>query len=231
MRPKCLVVGLVVALASLVFGQQAFAETSITSSNGGDNVNTKSGDATATNNSTAQVGQSSDGETKTQDATAGEAANVQDGSNDADTSQQATTHSGAAISGQVIGGVSDDDLLINATNSVEDSTAETGESDGSNNADVLVGLVFGDDANSQDATAGEAINVQDGDNDGSLSQDVDSTSGDAVGGQYVGARTYNGRADLVLSNSSEDVDTTSGTSDEDNIGVLETGLFVFGVET
>jgi hypothetical protein len=218
MRPRVLAAGMsVVLLSALSFAlaAPALAETAITASNSSDNVDTQSGDATVINNNESSTGQFSEGE----------AANTQAGDTTSDNAQDATTDSGAAISGQVIGGVSEDDLSINATNSAVDSTAFTGESLADNNADIFVGLIFGDEEG-----VDTGFNLSEGEIDGTLAQNADSNSGDAVGGQWIGAQSYNGTADIVLANTTENVQTGSGESEQDNVGDLDVGEFIFTVE-
>lgn len=200
---------------SFVLAAPASAETAITASNTSDNVDTQSGDATVINDNESSTGQFSEGE----------AANTQAGDTTSDNAQDATTDSGAAISGQVIGGVSEDDLSINATNSAIDSTAFTGESLADNNGDIFVGLIFGDELG-----VDTGFNLSEGEIDATLAQNADSTSGDAVGGQWIGAQTYNGTADIVLANTTENVQTGSGSSDRNNTGDLDVGEFIFTVE-
>ncbi len=207
-----LVAGAVIVLALSGLSGTAWAETSITTSNTTDNVDTRSGDARVVNELDSTTGQQGEGDA---------VANTQEGDTDAQADQSAQTLSGAAISGQVVGGVSEDDLLINANNATRDSSAQTGESQSDNDADIIVGLI------------GEAVdvtNTSEGEITGALGQDAHSVSGDAVTGQYVGARTYSGNADVNVANVSENNTTESGTSDENNNGELSIGQFINGIE-
>ena len=209
-----LVAGAVIVLALSGLSGTARAETSITTSNTSDNVDTESGDAHVSNDLDLQTGQQGEG---TRDSVV----NSQDGDTTADASQDAQTLSGAAVSGQVVGGVSTDDLLINANNAVRDSSAQTGSSVGDNNADILVGLIG--------EAIGDVINTSEGEITGALGQNAHSVSGDAVTGQYIGAQTYSGNADVNVANISENNNTESGTSDENNNGELSIGQFINGI--
>jgi hypothetical protein len=112
---------------------------------------------------------------------------------------------------------------------------ETGETLAENDVAAFVGLTAGTDTNLGDVEADDidnatATNVQEGDNDKSVSQSADASSGDAVGGQVAGVVTSaGGSADLVLANTSVDSDAESGESEFSNDDDSFTGLTAVGV--
>ena len=138
--------------------------------------------------------------------------NVQEGDNEMTLVQAAEARSGDGVVGQVIGVVSGGDTVVNATSSVEDADVESGSVDADNEANSFVGLADADDdIEIDDITDSDADNVQEGDNDFSLSQSIVAASGDAVGGQVIGVVTSMGAsADVTASNRSEDVDAETG---------------------
>lgn len=162
-----ILMGSTIALGGI--GSVAHADTNVTSSNSCEDCETNTGDSSSTNNSDAQVGQES---------TFGD--NTQVGDNDADIEQNAQASSGDGVPGQVIG-VADESgggVNINASNSCEDCTTNTGNADAANGATTFVGQssLFGN-------------NVQVGDNDLDLNQAAQSASGDGVTGQIIGVVT------------------------------------------
>jgi hypothetical protein len=208
-----LVAGAVIVLALSGLSGTAWAETSITTSNTTDNVDTESGDAHVHNSMTSTTGQQGEGD---------EVSNEIQGDIDAQGEQSARTLSGAAVSGQVVGGVSEDDLSIDASNLSVDSTAQTGESNSDNDADILAGLVG--------EAIGDVNNESAGEINGGLDQGAHSVSGDAVTGQYIGAQTYSGDADVVVANVTEDSSSEAGDSEETNNAELSIGQFINGIE-
>jgi len=163
------------------------------------------------------------------------ATNVHEGDNDLGVTQDAESASGDAVGGQVLGLVAAGDASIDATNHSEDIDAESGESFAANDHSAFVGLTAGSSTNVTGNIAADilnlaATNVQEGDNDKSVSQDADAASGDAVAGQVAGVVTSaGGSADLVLANTSEDADGASGDSDFINTDTSFTGLNATGV--
>jgi len=167
-----------------------------------------------------------------------DANNVQEGDNEVSADQSANAASGDGVAGQVLGVVSAGDASIDATNLSEDVDVETGDSDAFNAAAAAAGL-FGDiafGAGGASATASDitdvdgADNVQEGDNERSVAQDADSASGDAVGGQVAGVVTSaGGSADLVLANTSLDVDSETGDSLFENFDIGASGLTADGI--
>jgi hypothetical protein len=129
------------------------------------------------------------------------------------------------VGGQVIGVVSAGDASVDATNRSEDVDLETGDGDASNDFAAFVGQNVGTAIiDAADVDVISAANAQDGDNSKDLSQDAVASTGDAVGGQVAGVVTSaGGSADLVLANTSEDVDGDTGDSvfnntDEEFVG-------------
>lgn len=155
--------------------------------------------------------------------------NVQEGDNSFDGSQEATAASGDGVAGQVLGIVSAGDASVDATNRTDDSSVSSGDTEASNSGAAFVGLNYNSTSTGVTAdinAVGRASgNLQEGDNDGSFDQVADAASGDAVAGQVAGVVTSaGGSADLVLSNTSTDVDSDTGESEFDNSTTLFTGL-------
>jgi len=209
----------------------AHAETSITTANSSDDAETTSGDANASNSSAAQVGHQGGGESTVEadDVSNDSATNVQEGDNDIEGNQSATSESGGAIGGQVIGAVTDGALNVDATNSSTDVDVETGDADSTNDFAAFVGLSGASEtAVGADIANGDATNVQEGDNSADVTQRTDAVTGDGVAGQILGA-TSTGPADIVLANTSEDTDAETGDADEDSSSEIFSGLVAAGI--
>ncbi len=217
----------------------------VVAANTSEDINIDTGDADALNDPASFVGQNSAESTTVAsiadvDCTggpgnSGTCTNLQDGDNDLSSDQSANATSGDGVGGQVLGIVSAGDASVDATNHSEDVDLETGGAEAENVAAAFVGQQSGDSSiTASDVIAGEADNAQDGDNEKELSQDAVASTGDAVGGQVAGVVTSaGGSADLVLANTSEDVDGESGESffrntDEEfvgqNVGDIEIGV-------
>jgi hypothetical protein len=218
----------------------AIADTEIVTSNESDEVESDSGDATASNSGTAQVGHQGGGssqvgssevddDAEAQDIANNQATNVQEGDNELDASQNATADTGDTVGGQVIGAVSDGALSIDGTNLSRDVDLESGDATATNDFAAFVGLSNASQTalGADDILNADATNVQAGDNDSSLFQNTDASSGDAVGGQVVGG-TSTGPTDIVLANTSDDASSTSGDADESNDTSSFTGLAASG---
>lgn len=208
----------------------AWADTEVTTSNSSDDVEAESGDSHASNSSAAQVGHSGEGDSdvEAEDVDNQSATNVQEGDNELEGSQSARSETGGAVTGQVVGAVSDGALTIDATNASLDTEALTGDATTSNDFAAFVGLTAGSDtAITADILNGNAVNVQEGDNSADVTQSSDAVTGDAVAGQILGA-TSTGPTDIVAANTSEDSETTSGDSDEDSISEIFTGMAAAG---
>ncbi len=229
---KTKLITLLLAGIIAVLPSTAFADTDVTASNESADNETESGEASASNDGSAFVGLEGGGSTgadaEEADVESSNGTNVQEGDNELDVSQDATSTSGDTVGGQVIGAVVSGDLTVDATNLSEDIDAASGDANSTNDFSAFVGLsnasetAIGADVNDVDAT-----NVQEGDNSADLSQRTDAVTGDAVGGQVFGA-TVSGTTDAVLANTSEDADVTSGDADEVSDSELFTGLLANG---
>jgi hypothetical protein len=212
-------------------GQIAYGDTSITASNESEDSEVESGDVESNNSSSGFVGHQGGepAEVESEDIDNEQATNVQEGDNEVDAEQNATSNSGDGVAGQVLGGVSSGDLSVDATNRSADVEVETGDATSENDFAAFVGLLAGTDtAVASDIDNESATNVQEGDNDVDLSQDSDASTGDAVGGQVFGA-VATGASDVVLANTSEDADTTSGDADQSSDAAFFTGLAASGI--
>lgn len=199
----------------------ASADSEVTADNKSEDSEAKSGDVNSSNNSSGYTGQqSSDGDTvvRSSDVEDSEGANVQEGDNEVEIEQESNVSTGDAVAGQVIGGVVEDgDLTINATNVSEDVSVETGDATGTNTVAAFVGLVAsGGDTTIADIENVDATNILEGDNDASIDQNVNASSGDGVGGQVLGAVVNGGSTDITAANRSEDVDIETGEVDAAN---------------
>lgn len=199
----------------------------IVADNASREVDLESGAAFAENENFAFVGlnvalNTDIGEFAITDVSADEARNQQHGDNDASFDQTASAGSGDAVGGQVIGAVSAGVTSIDAKNRTEDAAVETGTVGATNDGDSLTGLDATNILNvggstTLDASAGEVVNQQDGDNETVLTQSASATSGDGVGGQVIGAVTSaGGSADIVADNASKEVDVTTGSAESAN---------------
>jgi hypothetical protein len=148
--------------------------------------------------------------------------NEADGDISGEFSQQATTASGDGVGGQVLGVVSAGDTSVDATNESTDVDIETGESESFNFVDSIVGQDTAGDGGDNELEDGAEIS-------GEFDQVAESTSGDGVGGQVIGAVTSaGGSADVVAANTSEDVDVETGDTFADNfVDVGNVGQFTF----
>ena len=152
------------------------------------------------------------------DGSNGDTTNAQEGDNNGSTSQEVGGTSGDAVAGQVGGYVSSGDTSVDATNASRDVSVETGDAE----ADADAAGFAGQNASATTTVIqaadveniGNATNVQAGDNSWSVSQTLDASSGDGVAGQVIGVVTSSGgTADIVASNSSEDVDVETGDAE------------------
>jgi len=213
----------------------------VVAANTSEDVDIDTGDTDASNDAEAFVGLNDAGVVQfLADIDNLTANNVQEGDNDLEAAQTATAASGDGVGGQVLGVVSAGDASVDATNRSEDVDISTGDADSSNDFFAFVGLTNGDTvfggvvgasptAVASDIVNDDAVNVQEGDNDKSLTQDANATSGDGVAGQVAGVVTSaGGSADLVLANTSLDSDADSGDGTFDNFDDSFTGLNAFG---
>ena len=166
----------------------------VVAANTSEDVDIETGDATAFNFLDADVGQLQldDGDNDSEDDISFEAA------------QAVSAATGDGVGGQVLGIVSAGDASVDATNESTDVDVETGDAYAENDAEYEVGQ----------ENIGGGDNFSDGDISSELAQDASANSGDAVAGQVAGVVTSaGGSADLVLANTSEDVDGESGFSE------------------
>jgi hypothetical protein len=170
----------------------------------------------------------------------GQATNVQEGDNDNETNQDGRSSSGDAVAGQVVGVVSSGDTSLDATNLSHDVDAESGDAEGANTARSVTGTDSSSSgcppaatgraraqacpggAEAADITNLIAVLVHLGDNTTSLDQSADVSTGDAIAGQVAGA-VVSGLADIVLANTSEDVDAESGDGEVTNLSETSVG--------
>ena len=158
-------------------------------------------------------------------------ANVQDGSNRTSVRQSSTAASGDGVAGQVIGAVSSGRTSIDATNRSDGVDVVTGNADSNNEASLFTGLnsgsatAVGPGAADVESSCDFCENVQDGSNQTTVDQSSTATTGDAVGGEVIGAVTSaGGSASIVASNTSTDSDVTTGDADSLNALASFTGL-------
>jgi hypothetical protein len=147
---------------------------------------------------------------------------------------------GDAVAGQVIGGVvSDGSLVINATNRSDNVDVSTGDATGTNSANVVTGLVSGDDTafvrdafgdpNATPLQLDAALaNNQQGDNTANVRQSVNVQSGNGIGGQVIGAVVNGGTTDITASNTTTDSDVTTGEATGSNDANAFVGLLAVG---
>jgi hypothetical protein len=154
------------------------------------------------------------------------ASNVQHGDNEDESDQSGEGSSGDAVGGQVIGVTSSGDASVDATNESRDSTATSGDAEGTNTNLAFVGQTdSGVELDAADLTVTAATNAQEGDNAADVAQSSDVVTGDATAGQIAGVVTApGGTADLVLANSSIGVDAESGDAGFDNGSATIVGL-------
>jgi len=234
---RILVVAALVA-APLLTPIASFAQ--VTGSNSSDGTSASSGDAKGTNSASGQTGQSASNSSsvKTQDVNNSSGTNVQDGNNRTTINQTTNVKTGDVVVGQVIGGVvANGNLVVNATNHSENVDATSGDAEGTNSTSVVTGLVSTDDGS---AFVGDALgnsaasaadlnnvvgrNIQNGDNTTRVRQNTNVQTGDAVGGQVIGAVVNGGTTDIAAANTTKDSDITTGDGHAENSLDAFTGL-------
>ena len=162
--------------------------------------------------------------------------NVQLGDNTLEAVQTATSETGDAVGGQVLGVVSAGDASVDATNHSEDVDVETGDAESEAIVAAFVGLASATStqvlAQGDNVFSQQADNVQLGNNTHEVIQTVAASSGDAVGGQVSGVVTSaGGSADVVLANTSEDADAETGDGEFAAVDASFMGLNSLGVIT
>jgi len=222
----------------------AGGSASIVAANSSSTSDVTTGDADTSNDLAAFVGQNiSDcsafsagpatcaaGSLSAADITNGNAVNAQDGNNRFTAGQTAAAATGDGVAGQVLGVVSAGAASVDARNATTDSSVDTGDADSANTATAFVGqdvttvtsvsLPAGGQTGDINGVAGQGglpNNLQDGNNNKTLSQSANATSGDGVAGQVTGVVTSaGGSASVVLANTTTGVDSTSGDGRFDN---------------
>jgi len=132
------------AVGGQVLGVVSAGDASVDATNHSEDVDAETGDVFAANNIAAFVGLTAGSDTAVTaaDILSGDAANVQEGDNEAESVQAAEAASGDAVAGQVAGVVTSAggsaDLVL--ANTSEDSDAETGESEFENFDTTFTGL-------------------------------------------------------------------------------------------
>jgi hypothetical protein len=114
----------------------------VDAANANEGVDLESGDATSDNDVAAFVGLSNASETSVgaSDINSGNATNVQEGDNSSDATQVADAVTGDAVGGQVFGAVTGGVTDVVLANTSKDTDASTGDSDETNDSDLLTGL-------------------------------------------------------------------------------------------
>lgn len=153
--------------------------------------------------------------------------NVQSGDNSASVDQGGEAASGDAVGGQVTGIVSSGEATVDARNVSDGAGASSGDATGTNDASSFVGLNVSTETSidASDVSAVEGTNLQEGDNDLTLDQASDATSGDGVAGQVIGVVTsVSGSADIVADNLADGSGGASGSATATNLGSSFVGL-------
>jgi hypothetical protein len=211
----------------------AGGSTDIVASNTSEDVSVETGDADVDADA-AGFGGLNDNSSTTAISASGvkdvaTATNVQNRSSRASVSQTADASTGDGVGGQVIGAVTGGDASIDATNSSTDVDIETGDAESDQSGAAFGGLNSSGDLTSVVAASvsnvGSGVNVQRERNSASVKQMATVASGDAVGGQVAGVVTSaGGTADVVIANTSDDVDLETGDATSDQSGASFAGL-------
>lgn len=216
------------AVAGQVVGVVSAGDASVDATNHSEDVEITTGDAEGENNASTFVGLTAGTSTvvAAADILNGEAANVQEGDNEAEVTQAAEAASGDGVGGQVIGVVTaaGGSADIVAANTSRDVEIETGEAEAYNDASAFVGLnASGTVVTAADIFNASATNVQEGDNEYSADQSATAASGDGVGGQVLGVVSA-GDASVDATNLSEDVEIETGEAFAENSVAAFVGL-------
>lgn len=200
---------------------------SITAGNETIDSEVDTGDATSANDLAAFIGLNVSTLTITADISNATAANLQEGDNDFDADQTATSHSGDGIGGQVIAASAAGSVNLDADNTTEDSTVDTGDATATNEGAAATGLNFSTLTTIAAAINNvSATNVQEGGNAGGINQLADASSGNGVAGQVAGAVGGGGVLNATLRNTSVGSESSSGDSAFANVESLFIGLSV-----
>jgi hypothetical protein len=145
------------------------------------------------------------------------ATNVQDGENSSRTHQAGDASAGQAITGQVVGVSSGGGSSVNATNSTDNSTAQSGDATARNHANTFAGQrVAGASSAPPGPPSVTAANRQTGDNINTVSQSANASTGDGIAGQVIGVATTGGPSSIVASNTTTNSDVFTGDASTDN---------------
>jgi hypothetical protein len=147
--------------------------------------------------------------------------NTQQGDNRGGVRQSGEAETGDAVGGSVVGVAASGDTTIDASNRSSHVDARSGDADASNDALAQIGnglsietFFFGTCRRSGGGNGSNCVNLQIGDNIGSLDQLADAVSGDGVAGMVIGATTSaGGRTTAVLANESTFVRSRSGDAE------------------
>jgi predicted RNA-binding protein with RPS1 domain len=195
----------------------AGGSASVVAANTTRDTDVTTGDARSDNDLAAFVGlnDTNGGDVNISDVASATADNLQDGNNRLTGRQSANATSGDGVGGQVLGVVSAGAASLDASNTTDNSDVTTGDSHANNDAGSFVGLndTNGGDVGISDVASASAVNLQDGDNSKTLTQNASAASGDGVAGQVSGVVTSaGGSASVVVANTSTNIDSTSGDS-------------------
>jgi hypothetical protein len=230
------------AVAGQVIGvvTSAGGSADVVAANTSEDVDVETGDATANAAAAGFGGLNATASTTSITAasinTVATATNVHDSSDRASASQTGTAATGDGVGGQIIGVVSAGDTSVDATNASIDTDVASGDADTDQTAALFGGQNASGDATTVTAASvrniGQAVNVQDESNSASASQTATASSGDGVGGQVIGAVTAaGGSADIVVANTSEDVDVETGDATVDQTVAAFSGLNFSATDT
>jgi hypothetical protein len=233
---RALVIAALAAAPAFGTVTSSSAQSSVNAANSGSGTDASSGSAKGTNSSGAFTGQQSGGSSNVgaQDANNTKGTNVQEGNNRTRINQTTTVKTGSAVAGQVIGAVvGAGNLVVNATNHSDNVDVQTGNATGTNSANVFTGLAApfaglaianNSDASAQDLNNVVAKNIQEGDNTTNVRQSVNSTSGDGIAGQVIGAVVNGGTTDITAANTTTDSTVETGDANGSNKVSAFTGL-------
>jgi hypothetical protein len=229
------------AVGGQVTGVVSSGKTSVDAKNTSTNSDVKSGDAKGTNTANTFTGLNDSAGTTGiggADITNSNAENLQEGNNRSTYSQSANATTGDGVAGQVIGAVTSagGSTSIVAQNVSNDVSVDTGNATATNSLAAFTGLnetdqtttVLADIANSCNPAG--CNNVQDGDNHSTGRQSSTSKSGDGVAGQVIGAVSA-GATSIDASNTSDNVDVSTGNATAANKAATFVGLNVSGGQT
>jgi hypothetical protein len=120
------------------------------------------------------------------------------------------------------------DSNVTAENSSSDTETESGSASGSNSSNAFVGQSSGGNTTvgADGASAENAGNIQDGDNEFNLTQTTTVKTGSGVTGQVIGGVVQDGNLTINATNTSEDVEVETGEATGTNDVAAFVGLAV-----